>query len=288
MSGFFYIALEGSKEIEEPMQKLTDDERTRLLRDVREAVRLGGEILRAHFGKRKEISFKGRIDPVTNADIASERVIVDFIRSRHPDHDIITEESDLSLVGSPFRWIIDPLDGTVNYTHNHPMAAVSVGLEANGVMEIGAVYNPIREEFYHAVRGGGAFMNDLSISVSEIDRLDRSLLSTGFPYNIRENPYNNLEHFCHMAKLAQAVRRDGSATLNLCYTAMGRYDGYWELIISPWDIAAGSLIVTEAGGTVSDLSGGPFSVYGRQVLATNGRIHEQVLAELHVVGVKRP
>lgn len=268
------------------MKRLTDNERNCLMRDVLEAVRLGGRVLREHFGKHKEIAFKGSINPVTNVDIASERAIIDFIKARYPDHDIITEESDLSLGGSPFRWIIDPLDGTVNYTHDHPVVAVSVGLEVEGAIEFGAVLNPIRDELFHAVLGEGSFMNDRPISVSKINRLDRSLLSTGFPYDIRENPYNNLEHFCHMAKRAQAVRRDGSAALNLCYTAMGRYDGYWELIISPWDIAAGSLIVTEAGGTVSDLSGGPFSVYGRQVLASNGRIHDQILAELRAVGVR--
>jgi myo-inositol-1(or 4)-monophosphatase len=259
---------------------LNEIERTRLLGDVCEAARIGGRIILEHFGKPKDIVFKGRINPVTDADVASERAIVEFIRSRHPDHDIITEESDIALSGSPFRWIIDPLDGTVNFSHDHPMIAVSVGLEAYGVMEIGAVYNPVHGEFYNAARTAGAFLNDRPIHVSRIDNLERSLLSTGFPYDIRENPYNNLAHFGHMAKLAQAVRRDGSAALNMCYTAMGRFEGYWELTIAPWDIAAGSVIVTEAGGTVTDLSGGDFSIYKKQVLASNGLVHSHLAAEL--------
>jgi myo-inositol-1(or 4)-monophosphatase len=265
-----------------------DEDTDRLYDDVCEAARLGGAVLLDNFGQRKEISYKGSIDPVTNVDIAAEKAIVDFIRSCRPSHDIITEESNLSLGGSQYRWIIDPLDGTVNYAHDHPMAAVSVGLEVNGGMQYGAVYNPMHGEFFRAAKGGGAFMNDLPINVSNVDTLNRALLATGFPYSIRHDPYNNLEHFSHMAKKAQALRRDGSAALNLCYTAMGRYDGYWELIISPWDIAAGSLIVAEAGGLVTDVSGGPFSVYGRQVLATNGRIHREVAGELMTVGVRAP
>ncbi len=263
-------------------------ERTDLLGAAIEAARLGGVVLREFFGQKKEIAFKGAIDPVTNADVASERAIVEFISRRFPGHDIVTEETRPDLSGSSYRWVIDPLDGTVNYAHDHPMVAVSVGVEVDGVVEAGAVYNPIREELFTASRGGGAVLNGSPIRVSGINDLDRSLLATGFPYDIRENPYNNLEHFCHMAKRAQAVRRDGSAALNLCYTAAGRYDGYWELVISPWDIAAGSLIVTEAGGTVTDLSGGTFSINGRQVLATNGFIHEAVIRELAVIGVRAP
>ena len=263
-------------------------ERTKLLGAAVEAARLGGTFLREFFGKRKEIVFKGAIDPVTNADMASEQAIVDFITRRFPGHDIVTEETRPDLSGSPYRWVIDPLDGTVNYAHDHPMVAVSVGVAVDGVVEAGAVYNPIREELFTASRGSGAVLNGSPIHVSGIGDLGRSLLATGFPYDIRENPYNNLEHFCYMAKRAQAVRRDGSAALNLCYTAAGRYDGYWELVISPWDIAAGSLIVTEAGGTVSDLSGGTFSIDKRQVLATNGLIHGAVIRELAVIGVKAP
>ena len=255
-----------------------------LFRVASEAVRRGGNILRERFGKQKQISYKGRIDPVTDVDIASEKAVMEVIRESFPDHDIITEESNLTLSGSPVRWIIDPLDGTVNYAHDHPMVAVSIGVEVNGVMEVGVVYNPIREEFFRAVRGEGAFMNDQPIHVSRVETLERSLLATGFPYDIRENPRNNLAHFAHMAVTAQAVRRDGSAALNLCYTAMGRFEGYWELIIAPWDVAAGGLIVTEAGGKVTDLQGDEFSVYKRRIIASNGLIHDALVREIQAVG----
>ncbi len=251
-----------------------------------EAARISGNIVREKFGKPKNISYKGLIDPVTDVDIASEKAIIECIRSRYPDHDIITEESHLILSGSPYRWIIDPLDGTVNYTHDYPMVAVSIGLEVNNVIEIGVVYNPIREELFWAVRGEGAFMNDAPIHVSKIDTLLRSLLATGFPYDIRENPRNNLAHSTHMTLQVQGIRRDGSAALDCCYTAIGWVDGYWELTISPWDIAAGSLIVTEAGGKVTDLEGSSFSVYKRQIVASNGLIHDAFIREIQSAGRK--
>ena len=254
-----------------------------LLRVASDAARQAGSIMRENFGKRKQISYKGRIDPVTNVDIASEKVILEIIRDSFPEHDIITEESDLALHGSSVRWIIDPVDGTVNYAHDYPVVAVSIGVEVNGVLVVGVVYNPIREEFFHAVRGEGAFLNDGPIHVSEVDVLERSLLATGFPYDIRENPRNNLAHFAYMAVTAQAIRRDGSAALNLCYTAMGRFDGYWELIISPWDTAAGALMVTEAGGKVTNLKGGEFSVYQRQILCSNRLIHDELAREIQSV-----
>ncbi|MHB9030627.1 MAG: inositol monophosphatase family protein [Candidatus Latescibacterota bacterium] len=266
------------------MANLTQSEKNTLFAVALEAVKIAGGILRERFGKQKDISYKGRIDPVTDVDIASEKAILEGIRARYPDHDFITEESSLNLSGSPFRWIIDPLDGTVNYAHDYPVVAVSIGLEVNGVMEIGVVYNPIREELFRAVRGEGAFMNDTPIHVSRVDTLVRSLLATGFPYDIRENPRNNIAHFGHMALQVQGVRRDGSAALNCCYTAMGRLEGYWELTISPWDIAAGSLIITEAGGKVTDLAGGPFSVYKRQILSSNGLVHDAFVREIQAAG----
>lgn len=255
-------------------------EKDAILATLIEAATVSGAILRKNFGKRKDVSYKGRIDPVTSVDLASEKAIMEIIRSRHPGHDIITEESKPALGGSRFRWIIDPVDGTVNYAHDYPVVAVSIGFEADGVMEAGLVYNPIREELFQAARGEGALLNGAPIRVSTVDTLERSLLATGFPYDIRENPRNNISHFGYMALRAQAIRRDGSAALNLCYTAMGRFDGYWELTISPWDIAAGSLIVTEAGGQVTRLDGSPFSVYDHEVLASNGRIHGEFTREI--------
>jgi myo-inositol-1(or 4)-monophosphatase len=244
------------------------------------AARESGKIIKDQFGKQKEIKFKGRINPVTDVDLKSEEAIIDIIRSRFPDHDIITEESQLALSGSPYRWIIDPLDGTVNYSHDYPVAAVSVALEIQGTVEIGIVYNPIREEFFHAVKGQGAFLNDEPIHVSKIDTLEKSLLATGFPYDIRERPDNNLAQFNRLMMKTEGIRRDGSAALNLVYTAMGWCDGYWEIIISPWDIAAGTLLVTEAGGKVTDLEGRPLSIYQNQVVSSNGLIHSELVEEL--------
>ena len=261
---------------------MNSDARTKLLNDcfttATTAARQSGALLKENFDAEKEINFKGRIDVVTNVDVASEKIIMDLIAERHSGHEFITEETDTDLSGAPYRWIIDPLDGTVNYAHSYPFCCVSIAFELDGVIELGVVYDPIYEQFFTARRGEGAFYNDRPIRVSGIDSIERSLLATGFPYDIRENPFNNLLHFSHMATRAQAIRRDGSAALNLCYTAMGRFEGYWELTISPWDIAAGVLIVEEAGGRISCLDGGKHSVYDRQVVATNGLIHDELVA----------
>jgi myo-inositol-1(or 4)-monophosphatase len=244
-----------------------------------EAVLEAGRHLRKYFGKQKEIAYKSRIDPVTNVDLASEETIIRIIKSRHPGHDIITEESHIALSGSPFRWIIDPLDGTVNYAHDFPIAAVSVALEINGSLEIGIVYNPLLDELFTACRGEGAFYNNGPIHVSETIDLEKSFLATGFPYNIRESSCN-LPQFNRLIRCAQAVRRIGSAALDACYCAMGRFDGYWEITISPWDIAAGTLIVREAGGKVTNLKGEELSIYDNQIVASNGRIHDRLLDEI--------
>jgi myo-inositol-1(or 4)-monophosphatase len=249
------------------------------------AARESGRIIKDQFGKLKEITFKGRINPVTDVDLKSERAIIDIIRGRFPDHDIITEESQLDLSGSPWRWIIDPLDGTVNYSHDYPIVAVSVALEIRGTVEIGIVYNPITEEYFHVMKGQGAYINDEPIHVSKIDTLEKSLLATGFPYDIGERPDNNLAQFNRLMMKTEGIRRDGSAALNLAYTAMGRCDGYWEMIISPWDIAAGSLLVTEAGGKVTDLDGHSLSIYKNQVFSSNGLIHSLMLEEIKKAAV---
>lgn len=265
------------------MSPLTSDERMRLKATAEKAAQTAGGILRGNFGKKKEIGYKSRIDVVTNVDIESERAIIDIITADWPEHDIITEESDRKESGSDFRWIIDPLDGTVNYAHDYPFVSVSIACEVRGEIEVGIVYDPIREEHFSAVRGEGAFMNGNPVAVSGVAVLEKSLLATGFPYDVRENPYNNMDHFAHMIKQAQAVRRDGSAALNVCYTAMGRFDGYWELSINAWDIAAGTLILREAGGTVTGIDGGPYSIFDRRIVASNGRIHEEFLGHLQTV-----
>lgn len=261
---------------------MNSDARTKLLDDCYDtactAARESGDLLRKNFEAEKEINYKGRIDVVTNVDVASEKIIMDLVSERHPGHEFITEETDTALSGAPCRWIIDPLDGTVNYAHSYPFCCVSIAFELDGIIELGLVYDPINEQFFTAQRGGGAFYNDRPITVSDIDSIEKSLLATGFPYDIRENPFNNLLHFSHMATRAQAIRRDGSAALNLCFTAMGRFEGYWELTISPWDIAAGVLIVEEAGGKISRLDGGEHSIYDRQIVATNSLIHDELVS----------
>lgn len=265
------------------MEKTAENNEEYLFETACTAARTSGAILRNHFGKKKKISFKGRINPVTEVDMESEKTIMEIIKSRYPEHDIITEETHIDLTGSPYRWIIDPLDGTVNYAHDFPFVAVSIALEIDKIIKIGVVYNPIQENFFYARRGHGAYLNDSPIKVSDIDNMEKSLLATGFPYDIKENPYNNIPHFTHIAKIAQAIRRPGSAALDMCYTAAGNFDGYWEIVISPWDIAAGVLLVEEAGGKVTNLRGGPLSIYDNQVLATNGKIHDRLVAEIKKV-----
>jgi myo-inositol-1(or 4)-monophosphatase len=176
--------------------------------------------------------------------------------------------------------VIDPLDGTTNYAHGYPRFCVSIGVECEGARELAVVYDPLMDELYHAARGGGAFRNDRAIRVSEEVRLDRALLATGFAYDRRSSEVDNLDHFAAFLKSARALRRDGSAALDLCYVAAGRLDGYWELKLQPWDVAAGYLVLEEAGGRATDFSGSHADRSGTQVVASNGRIHDAMLAVL--------
>lgn len=223
------------------------------------------------------IEHKGDINLVTEMDVKSEELIKNKIRAAFPDHQIMAEESDIPKQEAEHRWIIDPLDGTTNYAHGFPIFCVSIALEIKGVIEVGAVYDPSRDELFSSVRGGGAFLNGKKIGVSKTASLNESLLATGFPYDLRESKANNLDHWNKMLIKAQAVRRAGSAALDMCYAACGRFDGFWELKLFPWDVAAGSLIVAEAGGKVTDFGGEPFSVYAKEVLASNGKIHQAMV-----------
>jgi len=216
---------------------------------------------------------KESLGMVLQIDRQSEAMIISRIKSVHPDHDFLAEESGGADVSSRYRWIIDPLDGTVNYTHGVKTFCVSIGLEVNGEVVLGVIYDPNLDELYTAEKGEGAFLNGNPIHVSSASRLIDSLLVTGFPYNIKENPYNVREHFNNFLFEAQGIRRIGSAALDLCYVAAGRFDGYWEVTLSPWDLAAGYLIVHEAGGVVTDFTGAPTTIYRPNVLASNGKIH---------------
>jgi myo-inositol-1(or 4)-monophosphatase len=218
------------------------------------------------------------VDLVTEVDRGCEALIVEALEAKRPRDGILGEEgSEREPNGSAWRWIVDPLDGTTNYAHGYPRFCVSIGVECDGVRELGVVYDPLMNELYHAARAAGAFRNDRPIRVSGEDRLDRSLLATGFAYDRRSSEVDNLDHFAAFLKSARALRRDGSAALDLCYVASGRLDGYWELKLQPWDVAAGYLVLEEAGGRASDFSGDLADGSGTQVVASNGRIHDSML-----------
>lgn len=243
-----------------------------------DVARGAGEILRRNYGKRQSIEFKGEINLVTEVDRRSEAYIMERIRSAYPDHGILSEESSELVSPSPYRWIIDPLDGTTNYAHNYPCFCVSVALERDGELLAGAVFDPLLSESFTAAAGGGAFLNGERIAVSTIGELRRSLLSTGFAYDVSRAADDNLDFFREFVFTGQAIRRDGSAALDMCYLACGRFDGFWELKLHPWDTAAGLLILREAGGTATRLDGSPYDIHQPDILASNGRIHEQMMA----------
>jgi myo-inositol-1(or 4)-monophosphatase len=243
-----------------------------------------GDILRKGFGHKIQIDKKGVIDLVTDIDRESEDYLLREIRTRFPDHSVITEERGEIQGDDDQKWYIDPLDGTVNFAHGVPIFSVSIAYSENGKVFLGAVYDPIQEEYFCAERGGGSRLNGNKINVSDEKTLDQSLLVTGFPYDIRTNPVNNLDQYAAFSLRSRGVRRLGSAAIDLAYVAAGRLDGFWEVSILPWDIAAGSLIVEEAGGKVTDVRGGPnFLAFPPSILATNSHIHSQMLSVLEQI-----
>lgn len=240
-----------------------------------------GEILRAGFGKHHQITLKGEIDLVTEVDRQSEDFLLAEIRRDFPSHRIVAEENGAIRGEDGCAWYIDPLDGTVNYAHQLPIFAVSVAYEQDGQLCLGVVYDPMRDECFSAQRGRGAWLNGKPIHVSTIDRLERSLLVTGFPYDIRRSDQTNLEYFARFTLLTQGVRRLGSAALDLCYVACGRLDGFWEPSLGAWDMAAGALIAEQAGALVTSMDGE--RDYFRQpysLLAANPHLHPLMLSVL--------
>jgi myo-inositol-1(or 4)-monophosphatase len=229
-----------------------------------------------------EISSKSRpIDLVTEVDRACEALIVEALRRERPGDDVLAEEGGVHAgTGAAWRWIIDPLDGTVNFAHGYPCFCVSIGVERDGERRLGVVYDPLRDELFEAVRGAGARRNGRAIRVSEAGAVQQALLATGFAYDVHDSADDNLDRLVRAVKRAGGVRRDGSAAIDLCYVACGRFDGYWELKLHPWDVAAGILLVEEAGGRVSDLAGGAAPASGREILASNGRLHDDLIALL--------
>ena len=260
---------------------LSSRQRRELLRFAEQTARGAGDILKKRFNQAHRVRYKGRIDPVTEADVKAEGFIVSRIKKVYPEHSILAEEGSDRESRSPFRWVIDPLDGTVNYAHGFPVYCVSVAVEHEGRPVAGAVYDPERDEMFGAAVGLGAKLNGRRIHVTEVQRLDRAMLATGFSYSVATARRNNLGYFARMVKTAQAVRRPGSAAIDLCWLACGRVDGFWELHLHPWDTAAAALLVTEAGGLVTRFDGSPYSIFDDEILASNGRIHKQMQAVLH-------
>jgi myo-inositol-1(or 4)-monophosphatase len=246
-----------------------------------EAARAAGELLRSELTGARRIAFKGSpTNLVTEMDARAEALILERLRAACPDDAILSEEMGAAPGRSGRRWIVDPLDGTTNYAHGVPLYGVSIALEIDGRVELGVIYDPSHEELFLAERGAGAFANDRKLTVSPTPSLDESLLVSGFPYNVRDTRENNLAEFGAFTLRAQGVRRMGSAVLYLAWLAAGRFDGYWELRTGPWDVAAGGLLVEEAGGRVTAVDGGPLDLDRPSILATNGRIHDAMLSVL--------
>jgi len=247
-----------------------------------EIAREAGCLLMGYFARRVKVEYKGEVDLVTEADRASEQRILERIRARWPTHNVLAEEGGGSEAGSDYRWYVDPLDGTTNFAHGFPVFCVSLGLEHKGERIAGVVYDPTRNELFSAEKGSGAFLNGNAIQVSKVGNLAEGLVATGFPSHKRhKNP--NI-HFYHQITLrTHGVRRAGSAALDLCYVACGRFDAFWEFNLNPWDTAAGTLLVEEAGGKVSDFRGGPFQIASREVCASNGLLHPALLKEFQAI-----
>jgi len=250
----------------------------RILSVATDAARQAGAVLRKSTRTGFSIEHKQIINLVTDADHRAEQRIIDVIQETFPTHSILAEERGLTEQSpSRFKWIVDPLDGTTNFAHGFPAYCVSIGVECDGRVIIGVVYDPTRDELFTAQLGQGAQLNGTPISVSSTDHLDRALLVTGFAYDIRETPNNNLDHFARFALKVQGLRRTGTAALDLCYVAAGRFDGFWEVKLHPWDMAAGVVILREAGGMVTNFKGTPLSIYGQQLVASNRKIHQSML-----------
>ncbi len=247
------------------------------LATAEDAAVAAGSILREGWQQVKQIQFKSPVDLVTNIDRQSEKCIVNILQKRFPNHSILAEEGT-AISGSQgnYRWIVDPLDGTTNFAHSYPHFCISIALEREGEIILGLVYDPLREETFKAVQGQVSFLNGSPIQPSKVAVLDQGLLATGFPYDRRERADFYLTFLKAFMISSQGIRRNGSAALDLCYVACGRLDGFWELGLHSWDIAAASLIVKEAGGIMSDFSGNTFSIWGQETMGSNGLIHNEM------------
>jgi myo-inositol-1(or 4)-monophosphatase len=275
--------------------KLNKESLDKVAQIGRQAALAAGAVLRQNYYRPHRITLKGVIDPVTESDFQSQEMIISLIRQRFPDHDFLAEETGAGLPTAAVpaapapaweadppacRWIIDPLDGTVNFAHGYPAFSVSIACEAAGRLQYGVVYDPLRDELFEARRDGGAWLNGQAIRVSRTDRLDRALMATGFPYDIRERLPETLARMGRILGVAQGLRRGGSAALDLAYVACGRLDGFFEENLKPWDTAAGLLLVSEAGGRITTIAGGDYDIYSPNILASNRLLHQAILSKL--------
>ena len=242
----------------------------------------GGGVLMSYYGKSFRIDKKGVIDLVTEADTESESVIIETIQNVFTNHTILAEESGLSTGDSDHQWIIDPLDGTTNFAHQIGLFSISIAFALKGETVFGLVLNPLTKELFTAVKGKGASLNGRQIEVSTSMTVSESFLVTGFPYNLRDHFDPLMTRFSKCLKASQGVRRLGSAAIDLCFIACGRFDGFWEQNLKPWDTAAGELIAREAGAIVTDFSNKPFTINKQEILVTNGRIHKEMLSLLTI------
>jgi myo-inositol-1(or 4)-monophosphatase len=246
-----------------------------------------GAYLRRQIHRTRQVDYKGVVNLVTDCDRQAQKIIISILRRAFPGHGFLAEENGKQQIGREnYCWLIDPLDGTTNYAHGFPIFCVSIALEKEGELLVGVVYDPMRQELFQAIKGQGAWLNGRRLRVSKTSSLNRSLLATGFPYDLRESPVNNLVHFENFLFRVQAIRRCGAAALDLAYVACGRFDGFWELKLNPWDVAAGSLLVEEAGGRVTDFRGSKLNLAAGEIVASNGLIHASMLKVLRM-GLKK-
>lgn len=247
---------------------------------AKEVALKAGALLQEYSQNDFNVSYKGTVDLVTEADIASEKLVTEELKKHFPAHEILSEESAGEKPETDYLWVVDPLDGTTNFAHRFPIYAVSIGLLYKDEPVVGVVYEPNLSELFSAVKNNGAYLNDQPIKVSGVTELEQALLATGFPYDTRQRPDTILGLFNAFALRSQGVRRAGAASIDICYTACGRFDGFWEQGLKPWDTAAAALILTEAGGKTTKYDNSPFDIWIPEMLASNGQLHEQMLEVL--------
>jgi len=255
-----------------------------MIEKVIQIAKEAGEIIRDGFGKNFSVEFKtGASNLVTEIDKKSENAIINFVHKNYPSHTILAEESGKLFFGGEYLWVVDPLDGTTNFAHGLPIFSVSIGVLKNNELIAGVIYDVMNDMAYSSEKGSGAFRNNTKLSVNKNNKLEESVLVTGFPYDIKENPGNAIELFGAFLRRARAIRRLGSAAIDMCYVASGVFDAFWEVHLNPWDVAAGMLLVKEAGGVVTNFKNEKIDIYSKQILVSNGQIQNAMLEVLNSV-----